>query len=90
MAATKQLDQTKAAAFETRLVEALNAGALSVMISVGHRTGLFDAMADLAAASSEDIARRANQQERYVRRLWPWSRSQLDGRLVSKEPICRL
>lgn len=67
MATTKQLDQTKATAFEGRLVDTLNAGALSVMISVGHRTGLFDAMAELAAASSADLARHANQQERYVR-----------------------
>ena len=62
-----QLDQAKAAAFEGRLVEALNAGALSLMVSVGHRTRLFDAMAELPPATSIEIARAAQLQERYVR-----------------------
>jgi DNA-binding IclR family transcriptional regulator len=62
-----QLDQAKAAAFEGRLVEVLNAGALSLMVSVGHRTRLFDAMAELPPATSIEIARAAQLQERYVR-----------------------
>jgi SAM-dependent methyltransferase len=62
-----QLDQAKAAAFEDRLVETLNAGALSLMVSLGHRTGLFDAMAGIRAATSVEIAREAGLQERYVR-----------------------
>jgi 2-polyprenyl-3-methyl-5-hydroxy-6-metoxy-1,4-benzoquinol methylase len=61
-----QVDQAKATAFEDRMVEVLNAGALSLMISVGHRTGLFDAMAKLPPATSTDIARAAGLQERYV------------------------
>jgi SAM-dependent methyltransferase len=67
MSMNAQLDQTKAAAFEQRLVEVLNGGALSLMVSVGHRTGLFDAMADLPPATSADIARKARLHERYVR-----------------------
>ena len=62
-----QLDQAKAAAFEGRLVEMLNAGALSLMVSIGHRTGLFDAMAGLPPATSSEIASKAHLQERYVR-----------------------
>jgi 2-polyprenyl-3-methyl-5-hydroxy-6-metoxy-1,4-benzoquinol methylase len=67
MSVNAQLDQAKAAAFEERLVEVLNAGALSLMVSVGHRTGLFDALAGLPPATSIDIARAAHLQERYVR-----------------------
>jgi SAM-dependent methyltransferase len=67
MLADGQFDQAKATAFERRLVDTLNAGALSIMVSVGHRTGLLDAMANLSSASSVELARRANQQERYVR-----------------------
>ena len=67
MSVNVQLDQAKAAAFEGRLVEALNAGALSLMVSVGHRTRLFDAMAELPPATSIEIARAAQLQERYVR-----------------------
>jgi hypothetical protein len=67
MSVNVQLDQAKAAAFEGRLVEVLNAGALSLMVSVGHRTRLFDAMAELPPATSIEIARSAQLQERYVR-----------------------
>jgi 2-polyprenyl-3-methyl-5-hydroxy-6-metoxy-1,4-benzoquinol methylase len=67
MSVNARLDQAKAAAFEERLVETLNAGALCLMVSVGHRTGLFDAMAGLPPATSIDIAREAQLQERYVR-----------------------
>jgi SAM-dependent methyltransferase len=67
MSANVQLDQAKTAAFEGRLVEILNAGALSLMVSLGHRTGLFDAMARMPSASSVEIAREAGLQERYVR-----------------------
>ena len=62
-----QVDQAKAAAFENRLLEMLNAGALSLMVSIGHRTGLFDAMASLAPATSAEIADAAQLQERDVR-----------------------
>ena len=67
MTSNLPLDQTKAAAFEERLVDMLNAGALSLMVSIGHRTGLFDAMAELPPATSSEIASQARQQERYVR-----------------------
>ena len=45
MVASAALDEAKLGAFEERLVGALNAGALCLMTSVGHRTGLFDGMA---------------------------------------------
>jgi hypothetical protein len=67
MSVNVQLDQAKAAPFEGRLVEVLNAGALSLMVSIGHRTRLFDAMAELPPATSIEIARAAQLQERYVR-----------------------
>jgi hypothetical protein len=37
-------DHSRAAAFEERFVGVLNAGALCLMTSLGHRVGLFDAM----------------------------------------------
>ena len=60
-------DHSRAAAFEERLVGVLNAGALCLMTSLGHRVGLFDAMADMPAAGSEAIAARSGLNERYVR-----------------------
>ena len=60
-------DRSKADAFAARLLTALNDGALCLMASVGHRTGLFDAMSTSAPATSEEIAVRAGLNERYVR-----------------------
>jgi hypothetical protein len=42
----------KAEAFSDRFVSALNNGALCLMASVGHRTGLLDAMGELAPATA--------------------------------------
>ena len=60
-------DPAKAEAFAGRLVQHLNHAAWCLMASIGHRTGLFDAMRDLPAATAQDIARAANLNERYVR-----------------------
>lgn len=62
-----RFDAERAAAFEDRFVAILNGGALSLMASIGHRTGLFDAMGDGASGTSADIAARAGLNERYVR-----------------------
>ena len=62
-----QLDAARAERFAVRLNGALDAAALALMISVGHRTGLFDVMRDLAPAGAAAIARQAGLAERYVR-----------------------
>jgi 2-polyprenyl-3-methyl-5-hydroxy-6-metoxy-1,4-benzoquinol methylase len=62
-----QFDTAKAEAFAGRIVTALNNGALCLMMDIGHRTGLFDAMRDAPPSTSEEIAKKANLQERYVR-----------------------
>jgi 2-polyprenyl-3-methyl-5-hydroxy-6-metoxy-1,4-benzoquinol methylase len=64
---TREMDQRKAEEFAGRMLEVLNAGALAIMTSIGHRTGLFDAMAGLAPSTSEQIASAAGLNERYVR-----------------------
>jgi 2-polyprenyl-3-methyl-5-hydroxy-6-metoxy-1,4-benzoquinol methylase len=61
------MDPQKAEAFAGRLLTALNDGALCLMASIGHRTGLFDAMADQTPLTSSEIASRAGLNERYVR-----------------------
>lgn len=60
-------DPKKAEAFAGRLLGALNDAALCLMASIGHRTGLFDAMRDQAPQTSPEIASRAGLNERYVR-----------------------
>src|SRR5688572_8563726 len=70
MSATEKestFDSAKAEAFAEQLLMALNHGALCLMASVGHRTGLFDAMRGLPASTSAEIAQKAGLNERYVR-----------------------
>ena len=62
-----QMDQTRADAFSESMVDVLNHGALALMLSVGHRTGLFETMAGRRPATSQQIADAAGLHERYVR-----------------------
>ena len=79
---TASFDTTAAEAFGERMMDTLNAGALSLMISVGHRTGLFDTMAEMEPATSAEIAERAGLDERYVRE---WLGAMVTGRVVDVE-----
>src|SRR5262245_5886439 len=65
---TVELDATRMAAFGDKMLSILNGGMAAYMISIGHRVGLFDAMASLdTAATSAEIANAAGLNERYVR-----------------------
>src|SRR4029434_2266710 len=67
MSTSSHFDAKKAEAFAGRMVSALNDAAFGLMVSIGHRTGLFDAIRDQPALTSQDIASRAGLDERYVR-----------------------
>ena len=84
--ATQPIDQAKAEAFAERMVGTLNEAFLALMVSIGHQTGLFDAMAKLPASTSEEIARAAGLQERYVRE---WLGAMVTGRVVEYDPGSR-
>ncbi len=49
------------------LVEVLNHGAIGILASIGHSTGLFETLATLPPATSEQVADAAGLNERYVR-----------------------
>ncbi|WP_407657762.1 class I SAM-dependent methyltransferase [Marinobacter guineae] len=53
------------------------------MLSVGHRTGLFDTMAEMPAAISAQIAEKAGLDERYVRE---WLGAMTVGNIVENDP----
>ena len=53
--------------FADRLLDMLNQGALALMVSIGHRTGLIDTLAELPPANAQTIAGHAGLEERYVR-----------------------
>jgi len=77
------VDSAKAEAFAERFLSALNDGALCLMASIGHRTGLFDAMSELPPATSDEIATRAGLNERYVRE---WLGAMVTARVVEVDP----
>jgi 2-polyprenyl-3-methyl-5-hydroxy-6-metoxy-1,4-benzoquinol methylase len=77
------IDETKVAAFAGKLVNMLNSGALALMTSVGHRTGLFDAMSGQVPATSVEIAEGAKLDERYVRE---WLGAMVTGGVVLYSP----
>ena len=60
-------EQTKVEPFSEELLRALNYGALCLMISIGHRTGIFDVMRELPPSAADEIAKKAGLNERYVR-----------------------
>ena len=78
-----EIDAAKADAFSGRLLRTLNDGALCLMVSIGHRVGLFDAMRELPPSTSDEIARQAGLNERYVRE---WLGAMVTGRVVDVDP----
>jgi len=69
MSTEAQATPDPAKAFATKLVKTLNDGALCLMISVGHRAGLYDAISTFYPefVSSQALADKAKLNERYVR-----------------------
>lgn len=66
-----------------RLISALNGGGLALMTSIGHRTGLFDALARVGPTTSAGLAGAARLHERYVRE---WLGAVTTGGLVAHDP----
>jgi 2-polyprenyl-3-methyl-5-hydroxy-6-metoxy-1,4-benzoquinol methylase len=79
-------DRERAAAFASRLLGALNDGALCLMVSIGHRTGLFDTMRALPPSTSVEIAAAAGLNERYVRE---WLGAMTTSGVVEHDPKTR-
>lgn len=73
------IDEVKSEQFAERMMTILNHGALNLMISIGYRTGLFDIMSELPASTSEEIAKAADLNERYVRE---WLGAMVTGGII--------
>ncbi len=80
---TETIDQAKAGAFAGQMVGILNGSILGLMTSIGHRTGLFDKMAELPPSTSEQIAQATGLNERYVRE---WLGAMVTGRFMEYDP----
>jgi 2-polyprenyl-3-methyl-5-hydroxy-6-metoxy-1,4-benzoquinol methylase len=72
--------------FASEMLATLNHGALCLMISVGHRTGLFDVMSGMPPSTSEEIAATSGLNERYVRE---WLGAMVTGRVVDVDPATK-
>ncbi len=73
------IDEAKSNEFAAKMLGILNNGALGMMISLGHRTRLFDTMSTIPAATASEIASTANLNERYVRE---WLGAMVTGGIV--------
>lgn len=76
---SNSIDEVKSEQFAERMMTILNHGALNLMISIGYRTGLFDVMSELSASTSEEIAKAAGLNERYVRE---WLGAMVTGGII--------
>jgi 2-polyprenyl-3-methyl-5-hydroxy-6-metoxy-1,4-benzoquinol methylase len=81
--ATKTINESKAQLFAERMLDTLNKAAAALMISVGHRTKLFDIMATLPPSGSEAVAQAAGLKERYVRE---WLGAMVTARIIDYDP----
>lgn len=84
MSSQRVIDEAKSEEFCTKMLEILNHGALTSMISIGHRTGLFDSMGGLEGPlGHEAIAEHAGLNERYVKE---WLGAMVTGGFVEYDP----
>ncbi|MEV6757210.1 class I SAM-dependent methyltransferase [Streptomyces sp. NPDC051214] len=77
------LDPARQEEFAGLVVDVLNKGVLALLVSAGHQTGLFDTMSTLPPSTSEDIAKAAHLDERYVRE---WLGGMVVGGFVEYDP----
>jgi len=77
------MDKERAKAFMGTMIGILNGGSLALMVSIGHRTGLFDTMAPMGAVTSEELAEASQLNERYIRE---WLAALAAGQIIEFDP----
>lgn len=77
------LNEQKSEQFAENLMNVLNHGGVCLLMSLGHRTGLFDTMEKLPPSTVEEIARKAVLNERYVRE---WLAGMVTAGFVEYDP----
>ena len=73
--------------FADQLLDILNQGAVSLMVSIGHRTGLFDGMDELGWSSDLQVAEHTGLEQRYVRE---WLAAMVSAGIVQYQPEDKL
>jgi SAM-dependent methyltransferase len=77
-----QLDKKRIQNFARKVFDLYTSGMLTLLVDIGHKTGLFEALAQ-GAGSSQEIADRAGLNERYVRE---WLAGVASGDIVAYDP----
>jgi 2-polyprenyl-3-methyl-5-hydroxy-6-metoxy-1,4-benzoquinol methylase len=77
---TLTIDQHRLQSFLSRALDDLSAGYAGVMVSIGHKLGLYKAMTAAGPVSSHELASRSGCAERYVRE---WLNAQAAGGYVA-------
>jgi 2-polyprenyl-3-methyl-5-hydroxy-6-metoxy-1,4-benzoquinol methylase len=77
-------DNSKAEEFASKMFQFLNSGMLSLMISIGYKTGLFDIIAELKPSTSQEISQVAKLNERYIRE---WLGAMVTGKIIEYDPL---
>src|SRR5258708_36778136 len=80
----QNVDQAKSDAFAHHMLGMLNHAALSLMLSIGQKTHLFDTMSRMVPSTSEQIASAAGLHERYVRE---WLAAMVIGRVIEHATV---
>lgn len=83
MTTISDIDQGKADAFADRMMGVLNDASTAMMVSLGHRTGLFNVKGDMPPSTSQQIADAAKLNERYVRE---WLGGMVVSRIIDYTP----
>ena len=76
-------DNSRAEVFASKMFQFLNGGMLSLMISIGYKTGLFDIISQLKPSTSQEISKAAKLNERYVRE---WLGAMVTGNIIDYDP----
>lgn len=80
---TTEIDATRAEDFAGRALQIINDGMLTLLLSVGHQTALFDTLAGTGPVTSDELAKAAGLDERYVRE---WLGGVTVGGIVEHDP----
>jgi len=78
-----EINMEEAETFMMKVGEIVNSGAVAVMLSIGHKTGLLDSMAGTGVKTSQQIANMSDLSERYVRE---WLAVMVTGGIVKYYP----
>jgi len=83
MNTTPKINSEKAEAFASYWLNSLNNAGLILLMSIGHKTGLFDTMSKMPPARDIDIATKAGLSLRYVQE---WLKAMATGGVIDYNP----